>query len=214
MVIYHAQSEQGVSRANIRYRVIPRGVPFDAYPEEVQKIQHPRDDPQNKVYAVLPLQPVAADLKTVGPFVPDLGLFERSWQGLGKADQFRVNVEFYPFPSPEPGAVPAGLRAGGRYMFEIDALQKALPDGSAAKLEVGDVVELFVEAFDKNPAPNRPPGYTKEARRKIVVTADEAATALRMRDEQNKRLQQKLNDLVKDQENVFREPKEKEPPQK
>jgi hypothetical protein len=207
MVIFHARSEQGVSRANIRYRVIPRGVSLDAYPEDVQKIQHPREDPENKVYSKLTLKPITADPGVVGAYVPDLGLFEKSWQGLSRRDRFRVNVEFYSFPSPAPATVPAGLEAGGRYMFEIDGLQKKLPGGATAKLEVGDTVELFVEVFDKNPQPGRPPGYTREARRKIIVSGEDAAYAIKMRDEQNKRLQEKLNDLVKDQGNVFKEPK-------
>ena len=215
MVIYRARSEQGVSRANVAYRVIPRGVDPNAYPKELQDIQHPRQDPENRVFTRLPLKPVSADLKTVGAFVPDLGLFEKSWQGLSKAEQFRVNVEFYRLPSPDPSAEPGGLAAGGRYMFEIDGLEKKVPDSTGklvpAKLEVGDTVQLFVEVFDKNPAPGRPAGYTKEARRKTVVTGDEAYVAIKMRDEQNKRLQDKLRDLAADQANVFNP---KEPPPK
>jgi hypothetical protein len=205
MVIYTARSDQGVGRANLRYRVYPKGVALDAYPEDVQKIQHPREDPENKVYAKLMLKPVTADLGVVGPFVPDLGLFQRSWQGLSKPERLRVNVEFYALPSPDRATVPPDLEAGGRYMFEIDGLEKTMPDGSKAKLELGDTVELFVEVFDKNPLPRRPPGYTREARRKIVVSGDEAAYALRMRDEQNKRLQDKVGELLKDQANVFKE---------
>ena len=226
MVIYDARSEQGVSRADIAYRVIPRGVAPDALPKEWQTIQHPRQDwnlPENqKVFKRLRLKPVAADLKTVGNYVPELGLFEKSWQGLNKFDRFKVSIEFYSFPSPAPGKEPAGLEAGGRYMFEIDGLEKTVPDGNggftAAKLEVGDVVELYVEAYDKNPTPGRPPGHTREARRKIVVTGEEALTAIKMRDEQNRRLQDKLRDLAADQANVFRQtrngPQEKEPKQK
>jgi hypothetical protein len=218
MVIFTARSEQGVSRANIRYRVIPRGVPFDAYPTEIQKIQHPRDDSSSdpKVFALLPLKPVPAGAGGGSKFVPQLGLFEQSWQGLDgfkRPKRMEVSVEFYSLPSPDPATVPPGLEAGGRYMFEVDKLQKTLPDGSAAKLEIGDTVELFVEVFDKNPGAGRPPGYTREARRKIVVTEDEARYAIKMRDEQNKRLQDKLGELAQDQANVFKEPKAKEPKQ-
>ncbi len=209
MVIYHARSEQGISRANIAYRVIPKGVAPDAYPKELQDIQHPRQDPENKVFTRLTLKPVTADLKTVGKYVPDLGLFEKSWQGLSKLDRFRVNVEFYSFPSPDPSTEPGGLEAGGRYMFEIDGLIKKVPDSgggfTTAKLELGDTVELFMEVFDKNPTPGRAPGYTKEARRKTLVSAEDAMLALKMRDEQNRRLQDKLRDLAADQANVFRE---------
>ncbi|QJW92728.1 hypothetical protein [Frigoriglobus tundricola] len=219
MVIYRARSEQGISRANIRYRVFAKGVASDSYPETIQKIQHPRDDPENKVYERLALKPIAADARIVGKFVPDLGLFEKSWEGLTglkRPERMKTNIEFYSLPSPAPGAVPAGLEAGGRYMFEIDGLQKKVPDGSGgvtnAKLELGDTVELFVEVFDKNPTPNRPAGYTREARLKIVVSPEDAAYAIRTRDEQNKRLQDKLRELTADQANVFRE--ETEPPKK
>ena len=123
-----------------------------------------------------------------------------------------MNVEFYAFPSPAPGVSPPELEAGGRYMFEIDGLEKLLPDGTTAKLELGDTVELFVEVFDKNPAPRpparvhegSPPQDRRERRRG-------RRTPSKMRDEQNKRLQDKIRDLAADQENVFK-PKPKEPP--
>lgn len=211
MVIYHARSEQGVSRAAVRYRVFGKGIAPDAYPKEVLEIQHPRQDPEANVYKRLLLKPMTADLKAVGRYVPELGLFEQSWAGLTgvrRAERMRANVEFYSFPGLDPKTDPPGLEAGGRYMFEVDSLEKMVPDSTGklipAKLELGDTVELFVEAFDKNPEPGRAPGFTKDARRKIVVTADDAAYAIRMRDEQNKRLQNKLSDLVKDQGNVFR----------
>ncbi|MDY3554618.1 FUSC family protein [Gemmata sp. JC717] len=224
MVVYSARSEQGVGRAAVAYRVIPKGVAPDAMPPEWQQVQHPRQDwnwPENKkVFKRLPLKPVIANLAAVGNYVPDLGLFEKSWQGLSKFDQFKVNVEFYSLPSPNPEAEPAGLEAGGRYMFEIDGLQKTVPDGSGgfttAKLEVGDTVELYVEAFDKNPTPGRAPGHSQEARRKIVVTGEEAGVAIKMRDEQNRQLQlqDKLRELATDQADLFRQttnaPKEPE----
>ncbi len=212
MVIYHARSDQGVSRANVRYRVIPRGVAIDSYPEWFRDVQHPAQDAEAKVFGRLPLKPITADLKVVGNYVLDLGLFEQSWLKLSRAERFRVNVEFYSFPAPFP-ETPAGLDAGGRYMFEVEGLVKYLPDPDdakkvkPAKLEIGDTVELFVEAYDKNPA-RALPGYTKESRRKIVVTGDEAYAATKMRDEQNKRLQDKLRDLAKDQQNVFKPPTE------
>lgn len=214
MVIFNAQSPQGIGRANVRYRVIPKGVDLAAYPKEFQDIQHPREDPENRVFSKLTLKPVTADLNVVGKFVPDLGLFERSWQGLDELTRDRVNVEFYAFPSPDPAHVPPALEAGGRYNFEVAALQKRMPDGSLAKLELGDTVELFVEVFDKNPTPGRPAGYTREARRKIVVSAAEAAYAATMRNEVNKRLQDKIRELAIDQENVFKKPDEGQEPKK
>jgi hypothetical protein len=107
-------------------------------------------------------------------------------------------------PSIAPDSIPAALEAGGRYNFEIAGLLKRMPDGSTAKLEVGDTVELFVEVFDKNPTSNRPAGYTKEARRKIVVTEKEAGETLTMWKEERKRRQDKLAELIADQKNVFK----------
>jgi hypothetical protein len=43
-----------------------------------------------------------------------------------------------------------------------------------------------------------------------VVSGDDAALAIRMRDEQNKRLQDKLRDLVADQAGVFKPREEKD----
>jgi hypothetical protein len=212
MVLFHTRSEQGISRAAIRYRVLPKGVPFDQLPAEWQKINHPADDPEAKVFARLLLKPAEVP-KDSGAFVPDLGLFERSWDGLTglkRGDRMKKNVEFYAFPSTAPGVEPAALEAGGRYMFEIDGLTKLVPDKDnagkfvSAKLDLGDTVELYVETYDKNPGANRAPGFTREARRKIVVSGDDAATAIRLRDEQNKRLQDKLRDLAADQFNVFK----------
>ena len=118
MVIFNSHSEQGISRVNIRYRVFPKGVDLNAYPEEIQKIQHPRDDPNYKIYAMQILKPVVADTNVVGNFVPGLGLFEKSWQGLSKqARDAKVNIEFYSFPSPSPGTVPG--RAGGRRAVHV-----------------------------------------------------------------------------------------------
>ncbi len=219
-VIYTARSEVGIRAANIRYRVIPRGVQFDLYPEEYRKIQHPRDDPNLIVFDRLPLtrfvpprpDPKKPDAPAVdlGPFDTDLGLFRYSFRGVPSPLRNRVNVQFYPLPSRDPEEEPGELEAGGRYNFEVAGLLKTLPDGTKSRIEVGDTVELYVEVFDKVTGPdgqydpNRPAGYTREAKRKIVVTEAEAEIALRQRDEARQRLQDKLRDLAADQMNVFR----------
>jgi hypothetical protein len=228
-VVYDARSEVGIREANIRYRVIPKGVQFDAYPEEYKKIQHPRDDPNLLVYDRLPLTRFKVDSKApdLGPFDPDLGLFRYSFRSAPlREDKVKVNVQFYPYPSPDPANQPGELEAGGRYNFEVSGLLKKMPDGSKAKIELGDTVELYVEVFDKVaavdktgkpildtnkklvPDYSRPAGYTREAKRKIVVSDADAAIALRQRDEARQRLQDKLRDLADDQANVFR-PKKK-----
>jgi hypothetical protein len=255
-VIYAARSEVGVRGANIRYRVIPKGVQFDAYPEAYKAIQHPQNDPNLLVYDRLPLTRFDGkyDMKRLEPFTPNLGLFELidrlrcaeeghigpfdldlglfrySLRGLSRYERNRVNVQFYPLPSRDPANEPAELAAHGRYNFEVGGLLKKiperLPDGTiilkTAKIEVGDTVELYVEAVDKvgalrpngqpvldkngNPIPdvNRAAGYSREARRKIVVTEAEADIAIRQRDEARQKLQDKLRDLAADQAEVFR----------
>ncbi|HVL14391.1 MAG TPA: hypothetical protein VM529_17595, partial [Gemmata sp.] len=166
----------------------------------------------------------------IGPFDLDLGLFRYSLRGVPRDERNRVNVQFYPLGSPDPENVPAELAAHGRYNFEVAGLLKKVPerrtDGTVflrnAKIEIGDTVELYVEAFDKVaaidadgrtlvdksgktvPDLTRPAGYTREARRKIVVTDEEARVNLRQRDEARQRLQDKLRMLADDQADVFR----------
>lgn len=219
-VIYSTNSDLGIGRVNLRYRVIPRG-------EEVASV-HPRDDPHGRVFArhtTARYTPPAG----IGRFVPDLGLFEQSF-----APEFRprlkdkllptsrVMVEFYPLPSPNAAVEPGELAAGGRYNFDTDGLRKPGGDGTMHKLAVGDTVEVYVEVFDKYALfleqlaaqkltdeqrralpPPRPAGYTREARRKIVVTEDDARALTRARDEKNKKLQDKLREIADDQRGVF-----------
>jgi hypothetical protein len=194
MVAYEARSPMGVSRANIRYRVIPRGGEVSRG-DEVKVPQHPREDPNAETFLRFPLSRVTPDLAKVGKFVPELGLFEKS----GKEGQ----VEFYALPSPNPDAEPGELIAGGRYHFEIGGLRKKQPDGTLAELSPGDTVELYVEAYDKNPAPGRPAGYTEGARLKTVVTDEDARRLIRARDEANERLQEKIRQLEAEQRGVF-----------
>jgi hypothetical protein len=255
-VVYAARSDAGVRAANIRYRVIPKGVQFDAYPEAYKAIQHPANDRNLLVYDRLPLTPFDGKYDTkrlepftpnlglfelvdrvrcaeeghIGPFDLDLGLFRYSLRGLSRYERNRVNVQFYPLGSRDPANEPAELAAHGRYNFEIAGLLKKIPERQAdgtvilktAKIEVGDTVELYVEAFDKVaavdangrpmydkngkaiPDRERPAGYSREARRKIVVTEAEADTAIRQRDEARQKLQDKLRDLAADQADVFK----------
>ena len=78
-------------------------------------------------------------------------------------------VQFYALPSPDPFAQPERLEGGGRFDFQTAKLTKVMPDGKEAELDVGDRVEFYVEAFDRNPAPNRAPGRS-DARIKAVVS--------------------------------------------
>lgn len=194
MVTFEARSPMGISRANLRYRVIPRGGEATR-DENVKAAQHPREDPNAETFLRFTLTRATPDLAKVGKFVPELGLFEKS----GKYGQ----AEFYAHPSPNPEAEPGELVAGGRYNFEIGGLRKRMPDGTMAELQPGDTVELYVEAYDKNPAAGRPAGYTEGARLKTVVTDEDARRLIRARDEANERLQEKIRQLEAEQRGVF-----------
>lgn len=90
-----------------------------------------------------------------GPFDPQRGAFRNS----GLRDQ----VEFYAIPSPDPDRTWSGTEGGGRFDFQT----RSLPG-----LKVGDRVEFYVEAFDRNPDPEREPGRS-ESRVKTIVTLPE-----------------------------------------
>jgi hypothetical protein len=213
-VIYSARSELGIGRVNIVYRVIPRG----EQPENVQNI-HPRDDLAGKFYSRLPLSRTAADLAKVGKWVPDLGLFEKSWTGFGKYDTRRrtAQVEFFPMPSSDPENVPGELEAGGRYNFQTGGLRKKSLDGSDTKLEVGDTIELYMEVYDKyatflegkkTVGSPRPAGYTREAKRKTIMNEEDAFLLIKQRDEAQKKLRDKLREIADDQRGVFQPKKQ------
>jgi hypothetical protein len=199
MVSYEARSPMGISRANLRYRVIPRGGEVSRG-DDVRVPQHPREDPNAETFLRFTLSRVTGDTGKLGKFVPEMGLFEKS----GMQGQ----VEFYPHPSPNPDAEPGELVAGGRYHFEIGGLRKKLPDGTLAELAPGDTVEIYVEAYDKNPAPGRPAGYTEGARLKTVVTDEDARRLIRARDEAAERLQEKIRLLEAEQRGVFQPKKQ------
>ncbi|MFO0805745.1 MAG: hypothetical protein U0791_21795 [Gemmataceae bacterium] len=210
-IIYSARSELGVGRVNIAYRVIPKG-------EQAENV-HPRDDLAGKHYNRLPLSKTAADVSKVGKWVPDLGLFEKSFAGIGRSDPRRrtTQVEFYPVPSVDPDSLPGELEAGGRYNFQTGGLRKKGIDGTESKLEVGDTIELYMEVFDKyathleakkTGGPLRPAGYTREAKRKIIMNEEDAYLLIKQRDEAQRKLQDKLRDIADDQRDVFN-PKKK-----
>ena len=112
-------------------------------------------------WTYLPLKLTVADAQKLGRFVSDLGVFENS-------GPFGA-VEFYPIPSKDVDVEPSGLEAGGRYNFQTAALTKTGADGKIKKLDLGDRVEYYVEAFDRNPTDGRLGGRS-ESRIKSVVT--------------------------------------------
>jgi hypothetical protein len=125
MVIYQARSDLGIREANIRYRVIPKGVQMDLYPDWYKAIHHPRDDPGFRVYFRQELirapDPVKAKL---GEFVPDLGLFRYSFRGVPEKDQDRVDVGFYRFPSPDPQPSPENWKLAGEGILRFPTSRK------------------------------------------------------------------------------------------
>ena len=56
--------------------------------------------------------------------------------------------------------------------------------------------------------PDRPAGYTREAKRKIIMSEADAQAAAFQRDEARQHLRDKLQDIANDQSEVFR-PKRK-----
>lgn len=215
-IIYSARSELGVGKVNLAYRVVPKGFDPQTLPEAVRDVQHPRQDPGGMVFTRLRLEPVTADLRKVGRWVPELGLFEKSFARLNPLARSRVQVEFYAVAAANPATEPGGLEAGGRYNFQTDGLRKRRADGTPGRLEVGDTIELYVEVFDRYSAwleakggRPRPAGYTREARRKTIVTEEDAELLTRQRDEAQRKLQDKLRDLADDQRGVFQPPRPK-----
>ncbi len=146
----------------------------------------------------LPLAKTEADTAKVGPFLPDLGVFQKSGRN--------GSVEFYPIPSPDPDSEPDGLQAGGRYNFQAAALKRIESDGTESKLSPGDVVQFYVAAMDRNPARTRPltdpdpdrdletpvpPGRAigwSEKRETAVVSLDRLQEWTQARDESKRRL--------------------------
>lgn len=205
-VIYSASSELGIGRVNIAYRVIPRGA-------DAENI-HPRDDPTGRVFTRLPLTRTLADQAKLGKWMPDLGLFEKSWSGFSDKDprRFTSQVEFFPLPSADPSSLPGELEAGGRYYFQTGGLRKKSADGVNPRLEVGDTIEMYMEVFDKyavflegkkTAGPPRLAGYTREAKRKTIISEDDYRQFTIQQLESQKKLQDKLRAIADDQRGVF-----------
>jgi hypothetical protein len=137
----------------------------------------------------LPLRVVDADANS-GGFNPAIGTFANA--------QYGQQVEFHPVPSADRDTLPDYLTGGGRFDFQTAELTKLTDDGRPAKLEIGDRVEFYVEVFDRNPDPNRPPGRS-EARIKEVLSASDVLLRL----DQTRQAEGKIRDLEKKQRDVF-----------
>jgi hypothetical protein len=111
-IAYRAQDSHGLSRAQLRYRIVRR------------------EDPENPgPWFRLPLDEiqVAAD---VGPFDPKQGVFANS----GLDDQ----IEFHAEPSRDPERLPGRLEGGGRFDFQTGALGLRVGDQLEVCVEVLD----------------------------------------------------------------------------
>ena len=162
----------------------------------------------------LPLTPTTADENVMGEFIPELGLFEQS----ATNDQ----IEFYSIPSTDPENEPPGLRAGGRVNFRIKALTKQR-DGKDVGIEIGDVIEIKVAAYDRKPAerlpvteppedhssasdapagpridPRRRPGWSASMFKRVVTLSDFLAAEKHFRDQTIR-----LRELEESQRSVF-----------
>ena len=137
----------------------------------------------------MPLRTPDAEQKW-GEFDPNRGTFANAPYGL--------QVEMFPIASTDRETTPDYLIGGGRFDFQTAELTKLTEDGKLAKLEVGDRVEYYVEVFDRNPSPNRPPGKS-EARIKEILTPAEVLSRL----DQTRQAEGKIRDLEKKQRDVF-----------
>jgi hypothetical protein len=137
----------------------------------------------------LPLKVVDADPKW-GTFDPNRGTFAMA--GYGQ------QVEFFPIPSADRDTLPDYLSGGGRFDFQTAELTKITEDGKLAKLEIGDRVEFYVEVYDRNPSPNRPPGKS-ESRIKEILSPAEVLSRL----DQTRQAEAKIRDLEKKERDVF-----------
>jgi len=136
----------------------------------------------------LPLKEVLATSQS-GPFDPRRGAFDKS----GFLDQ----VEFHALPSSDPDQFPGRKEGGGRFDFQT----RHLPN-----LKVGDKIEFYVEVFDRNPEPNRPPGRS-ETRMKAIVTPPDLEAWVRQTLQEESRIRR----LESKQRRVFGRPGISEP---
>jgi hypothetical protein len=110
-------------------------------------------------------------------------------------------VEFHAKPSPDPNFVPSRREGGGRFDFKTKDLKKTV-GGQSVGLEVGDKIEFYVEVYDRDDAPGRPPGRS-EARIKEVRTLSEVyRRALETLNSESR-----IRELEKRQQGVFARPK-------
>ncbi|HXX94897.1 MAG TPA: hypothetical protein VEN81_14830 [Planctomycetota bacterium] len=102
-------------------------------------------------WKILPLGEVRGSAE-VGPFDLRRGLFEKTG--------FRDQVEFHPLPSADPEHVHGRVEGGGCFDFQTKPI---------VGLQVGDQIELRIEAYARNPALAGSPGRS-ETRVKAFVT--------------------------------------------
>jgi hypothetical protein len=69
-------------------------------------------------------------------------------------------------------------------------------------MEVFDKYAAHLETR-KTAGPPRAAGYTREAKRKIIMNEEDAYLLIRQRDEAQKKLQDKLREISDDQRDVF-----------
>jgi len=109
-------------------------------------------------------------------------------------------IEFTAKLAMEPGGI-SRTEGGGIFDFETETLRKKGPDGTMIPLEAGDRIEFYIEVFDRDPTPGRPPGIsqprTKELQTAKVVI--ERTNSILESD-------QKIRDLQDKQQGVFKRP--------
>lgn len=200
-IAYRCTTPYGLSRAQLRYRVLTE--------EEAQLLGEDGVRRFNRPWQTLLLPEISGTLAS-GPFDPRRGVFHHSGR--------EAQVYYHAVPAADFDTL-GGVTGGGRFDFQTRPLTVgtirfeflAALTGSptvpllagapwaalALSLEpaatptrplaVGDRVEFFVEVFDRNPDPDRPPGRS-ERRWKVVVTEQRLMEWIIQKDDQKQRI--------------------------
>jgi hypothetical protein len=202
-VAYRCVAPYGLSQARFRYRVYTE--------EEFQQLGEDGVRRLDRPWETLPLPEIHGTHET-GPFDPRRGVFAHSGReaqvffhavpahdfdtlggtsGGGRFD-FQTRTLTVAADPPEYPALFLGSArtdVGLGLGWAAHAVSQRLLPAPTRLLAVGDRVEFFVEVFDRNPDPDRPPGRS-ERRWKVVVTEQRLLEWIVQKDDQKQRIRE------------------------
>lgn len=209
---YKCVAPYGLSRAQLRYRVFTE--------DEIQALGEDGVRKLHRPWSTLPLKEVLGSEAT-GPFDPRRGVFANSdkdaqvWfhrvptpdpivlggtNGGGRFDfqteYLKVEVNRPDFPAAFAFVPLSGCPVA--LSLAAFALSREENPVHLRPLTIGDRIEFYVEAFDRNPDPKQQPG-SSELRRKTVVTPEKLVEWVVRKDEQK----QHIRDLEEKQLSVY-----------